>query len=341
MNSCGYIYLSDTNTNRQDIMKIVVYNAKRHKDICDDTPYEQYSIDKISRKVLNRESDFSLISYLMLMEIAKNALCLDKLVEYPLSAKYHFDSQGNPVVEMHNTHKEIFSVPHKANIYMEKRVFFNVTDMLTGSALLTVLMSDLICSALNFISYISGYTYDRLFYAVNGRIFLDASVMCLYTDGVKFLKSSFSDNYIKHIGKRYIFSPKTKPQRKILKSHWSTEEQFANPFLEICTQTMRSLTDKNMDIIEHIRNPDIVFSMCKDEINLFAPYIDNLLWQSVLKNYSDFDFVTLDDLLSLGLRDGRDKIKYSAQNNRKFYNANKDRDIAVLYSDGRYIKSLD
>ena len=341
MNYCGYVYLSDCQTNRQDIMKIVVYDVKNHKDICEDTLFAEYIISKTDRKFLNTDINFPYVSYLMLMEIFENAISLDKLVKYPLIAKFYFDIQGNPVLEVHNTYKEIFPVPYKAHMYMEKRTYFNITEQLTGSEILTVLMADVICTALNYVAYTNGYKYDRLFYAVCGRVFIDASVMSLYTCGMKFLKSVFPSKYIRCIDKRFLFSFKTKPKIKTIGIQSEDYKQFVNPFLKISTMTIQSLIDKKPDVMELIKNPDMIVSLCTNEIELFKLHADNLAWQGVIKKPGDFDFVTIDDLYSLQLAEGMDKIQYSVENNRKFYNANKDKNICVLYSDGRCAENFD
>lgn len=336
MDICGYIYLYDSVTNRQDIMKISAYNCKNILMIDSDVMMAEFIVDKNTLKIVSDNPDFSFISYSMLMEIASTAVEFDKHTEYPSYAEFNLDYLGNPDIKFCNTSKEIFPVPFKMDVYLKTKLYLNITEKLTGSYVCSVLKSSLYAHHLNFLSLREGIVSDRLFSCACGRIFLNASHICNSIEGMDIIKRLVPEKHFEQLIKMMCKLPvHSKIKRYNVNLDGIIENsEYENPYHRIISTAVKSLPDDN--VFSVVDNPGFLSDIINAESEGFSSYFENLVWQSVVGKIDDFEFATCDDLLSITpFRYGRDMLKNHIVNNRKFYNYHKKKEnILALKSNG-------
>lgn len=335
MDICGYIYLADADTNRQDLMRICVYKCSNISSIADDTPCAEYVIDKNTMEFLSVDNDFTYVSYLMVSEIASTAIRLDKSLDYPAIASFSIDIQGNPQLRVVNTYKDIFPVPRRTDIYMKPKVYFNITDIFFTSDYVTPLEASVACEYLNFIALRDGLVSDWMFSPSCGRIFINTACHTSSFSGRRWLKRTFPEQYNYLKGKVDFI-----PDSFAVKRHKTSvnlpviSDDFVNQFLRIHTESMRELSESVVSVADVFDAPQLISDLCSAEIAGYREHLPNLLWQGIVKTPKDFDCISVDDLLSLILPHGRDMLGYHVVNNRKFYNYHKGRSVSALFSNG-------
>ena len=259
MDICGYIYLYDIETNRQDILKISVYNCKSISDITDETCVRDFIFDKRTQKLISANNDFSYVSYLMLCEIAATAIELDKLAEYPVTAEFNLDHNGNPYIKVHNTCREIFPLPNKSDVYMKNKVYLNITDRLVGSECTSVLRSSLIVNFLNFIALRDGFVRDWVFAAVCGRVFVNGTYIAESVMGRARLKSILPKS-LALLKNRFAVVPSRLSMKhyKIAESAIINNNDFTNPFHKLASTAFEKLAGTDYDIFSAVESPEFL-----------------------------------------------------------------------------------
>lgn len=336
MDICGYIYLYDSETNRQDIMKITVYGCKNVSIIDDTVSNSEFMIDKNSLNIISSCPDFSVISYSMLTEIASTALELDKKTEYPSYAVFDIDISGNPYIKFCNSSKEIFPVPYKTDVYLKHKMYLNITEKLTGNHLTSVLKSSLYAHHLNFLALRDGIVSDKLFCSVCGRVFLNATYLCKSAEGAKIVEKLLHSCANKDIRKQIFGIPESVKikRNKISITYVIENSEYTNPYHRIITTAVSHLPEGN--VFDVIFNSALLRDIVDAEVEGFESHFDNLLWQGVVSKIDDLYHASCDDLLSISAFSyGRDMLKYHIENNRKFYNYHKTKNIICISSDGQ------
>ena len=332
MSISGYVYLSDISSNRQDIITIIP-NSTDSANPSHDITY------KFSKKTLSPAapiSDFSLMSYHTLKDIASKALVIDKNHTYPIICTFEVANRTKHNVKFSNTNKDIFPVPHKSDVYLYDKVYFDITYILSSSHCLTTLVADIYCRLLEFVASRDGYVYDRLFVSKCGRVFLNATYLASTRSGRSYLNSVFPSH--KHLLKStYLHSKCFISRSDFLETNIVSNDYYTNPFLKIANDMAYTMSETDYTVFDILGNSAFLSDVAKSVQTSLNAHFPNLLWQGVLSNLDMFDHITLDDLLSLSLPDGRENIRHNAMQNRKFYNAHKGKNILALYSDGSLV----
>ena len=332
MSISGYVYLSDVSSNRQDIITII-------PDANDEAAALHDAVYKFSKKSLSPAapiSDFSLMSYHTLKDIASKALVIDKNHTYPIICTFEVVNRTKHNVKFSNTNKDIFPVPHKSDVYLYDKVYFDITYMLSSSHCLTTLVADIYCRLLEFVASRDGYVYDRLFVSKCGRVFLNATYLASTQSGLSYLNTAFpSHKYL--LKYDYVHSKCRKSSPNSLEININSDDYYTNPFLKIVNDMAYAMSKTDYTVFDILSDSAFLSDAASKVHTSLKTHFPDFVWQGVLSDLNMFDHVTLDDLLSLSLPDARENIRHNAMQNRKFYNAHKGKNILALYSDGSLV----
>ena len=338
MNICGYINFGDVESNRQDIITINAFKGNDMLGISESKPDAQYIIDKRTLNFVSKENDFFLLSYFSIQRIAEEALKLDKSNEYPITAKFTFDTSRNLRVKFINTQKEIFPLPHKSDVYLYDKIYFDITAALSGKNCISVLESSMLSRYLQYLALREGYVYDRLFEAKCGRVFLNATYFVSTLKGYRLVKAHLPSHLT--LLKKPLLSTLRKTRfinRPIIDNPIINDDKYISPFLKNGNSSILTLNESGYKLYDIFTHPVFLLNLYENEIKANSEHFSNLIWQGVVKDFDDLDLITYDDLMSLDMPYGRELIRYHFTNNRKFYNYHKNKNIMAIYSNGTLV----
>ena len=325
MNICGYINFGDIDSNRQDIITINAFKGNDIMGISESKPNAQYIIDKRTLNFVSKENDFFLLSYFSIQMIAEEALRLDKSNEYPITAKFTFDTSRNLRIKLINTQKETFPLPHKSDIYLYDKIYFDITSNLTGKNCISVLESSMLSRYLQYLALREGYVYDRLFETKCGRVFLNATYFVSTLRGYRLVKAHLPLHLT--LLKKPLLSTLRKTRfinHPIIDNPIINDDKYISPFLKNGNISILTLKESGYTLYDIFTHSDFLVNLCENELKANSEYFSNLVWQGVVKDFDDFDFITYDDLISLAMPYGIESLKFKLIKKSKFYKYNKD-----------------
>ena len=194
MERCGMILPVDTQTNTNNIIKIISYSGT-NVITADKTVFSEYEFCRHKFKLLSKtESEDTRIPYINLLELLDAAVAVDKKNKFNRILRFKFDSNDKPVVFAKQIIKDVFPLPNKNIAYMGDVGYYNITDKIFKSNVTSELYASVACDHLNNIAVNSGVVFDRMFEFSCGRLFVNLNLLNSSMEGRKFF-GIFAENH--------------------------------------------------------------------------------------------------------------------------------------------------